>query len=41
MQVDTQKITADDVMQIGDANVVVKDVGKGPMVFGKSVNSSI
>ena len=35
MQVDSGKITADDVVKIGDVNVVVKDVGKKPMVFGK------
>ena len=36
MQVDFRKTTADDVVKIGDVNVVVKDVGKKPMVFGKS-----
>ena len=36
MQVDFRKTTADDVVKIGDMNVVVKDVGKKPMVFGKS-----
>ena len=35
MQVDSGKTTADDVVKIGDVNVVVKDVGKKPMVFGK------
>ena len=38
MQVDPVKTTTSDVMQIGDVKVVVKDVGKGPMVFGKLVN---
>ena len=36
MQVDSGKTTTDDVVRIGDVNVVVKDVGKKPMVFGKS-----
>ena len=36
MQVDSGKTTADDVVKIGDVNVVVKDVGKKTMVFGKS-----
>ena len=35
MQVDSGKTTAGDVVKIGDVNVVVKDVGKKPMVFGK------
>ena len=32
---DSGKTTTDDVVKIGDVNVVVKDVGKKPMVFGK------
>ena len=36
MQVDSGKTTIDDVVKIGDVNVVVKDVGKKLMVFGKS-----
>ena len=32
--VDTEKLKADDVVQIGDVKVATKDVGKGPMVFG-------
>ena len=39
MQVDSRKTTADDIMKIGDVNVVVKDVGKKPMVFGKSAQT--
>ena len=39
MQVDSEKTTADDVVKIGDVNVVVKDVGKKPMVFGKSAQT--
>ena len=39
MQVDFRKTTADDVVKIGDVNVVVKDVGKKPMVFGKSAQT--
>ena len=37
--VDTEKLKADDVVQIGDVKVTTKDVGKGPMVFGKSVDT--
>jgi hypothetical protein len=33
MQFDPERTTANDVIQIGDVNVVVKDIGKGPMVF--------
>ena len=36
MQVDYGKTTTDDIVRIGDVNVVVKDVGKKPTVFGKS-----
>jgi hypothetical protein len=39
MQVDYGKTTADDVVKIGDVNVVVKDDGKKPMVFGKSAQT--
>ena len=39
MQVDFEKTTADDVVKVGDVNVVIKDVGKRPMVFGKSAKS--
>ena len=39
MQVDSEKTIAEDV-RIDDINMVVKDVGKRPMVLGKSVNSS-
>ena len=35
MQVDPVKTTTSDVVEIGDVKVVVKDFGKGPMVFGK------
>ena len=31
----------DDVIQIGDVKVAVKEVGKGPMVFVKSVNTPV
>jgi hypothetical protein len=41
MQVDTGKTTTNDVMQIGDVNVDVKDVAKGPIVVGNQVNSSV
>ena len=33
---DSEKIRADPVVQIGDIKVVVQDMGKEPMVFGKS-----
>jgi len=39
MQVDSGKTTAGDVVKIGDVNVVVKDVGKKLMVFGKSAQT--
>ena len=39
MQVDSGKTTTDDVVRIGDVNVVAKDVGKKPMVFGKSTQT--
>ena len=39
MQVDSRKTTADDIMKIGDVNVVVKDVRKKAMVFGKSAQT--
>ena len=32
---------ADPIVQIGDVNVTLKDVGKGPMVFEKSVNNPV
>ena len=37
--VDTEKLKANDVVQIGDVKVTTKDMGKGPMVFGKSVDT--
>ena len=40
MQVDFGKTTADDVVKVGDVNVVIKDVGKKPMVFGKSAKTN-
>ena len=36
MQVDSGKATAVDVVKVSDVNVVIKDVGKKPTVFGKS-----
>ena len=41
LQVDSGRTTADDIVQIGDMNVIVKDVGKRSMVFGKLVDSTI
>ena len=40
MQVDSGKATVDNIVQIGDVNVVVKETSKRPMVFGKSVKSA-
>ena len=37
MEVDSRKTTADEIVKVGDMNVVIKDVGKRPIVFGKSV----
>ena len=39
MQVDSGKTTANNVVKVGDVNVVIKDVGKKPIVFGKSAKS--
>ena len=39
--VDPEKIKTDAVVQIGDTKVAVDNVGKKPMVFGKSVNSPV
>jgi len=36
MQGDPVMTITSDVVQVGDVKVVVKDVGKGPMVFDKS-----
>ena len=41
MQVGPEKTIADNVVQIGDVKVVVKDMSKRPMVFGKPVNPSV
>ena len=38
-EADPDKAKADNVGQIGEVKVVVQDKGKGPMMFGKSVNS--
>ena len=39
--VDPKKIKTDAVVQIGDTKVAFDNVGKKPMVFGKSVNSPV
>ena len=39
MQVDFGETAAEDVVKVGNVNVVLKDVGKQPMVFGKSAKS--
>jgi len=39
MQVDYGKTTIDKVVKVDDVNVVIKDVGKKPMVFGKSAQN--
>ena len=36
-----KKLKADAVVQIGDVKVATKDAGKGPMVFGKSVDTPV
>ena len=41
MQISPENTTADDVVQIGDVKVLVKDVSKRLMVFGKLVNPSM
>ena len=40
MQVDSGKTTSDEIVKVGDVNVVIKDVGKKPMVFGKSAQTN-
>ena len=40
MQVDSGKAIVDNIVQIGDVNVVVKETCKRPMVFSKSVKSA-
>jgi len=37
MKADSGKAKADDVVQIGEVKVVVQDVSKRPIVFGKLV----
>ena len=39
--IDPEKIKTDVVVQIGDTKVVVDNVGKKPIMFGKSVNSPV
>ncbi|RLM78655.1 uncharacterized protein C2845_PM12G13800 [Panicum miliaceum] len=41
MKVDPERTTSDDIIQIGTAKVVVKDVGKPPFVIGDSVGPSV
>jgi hypothetical protein len=40
MKVDSEKTIADSV-PIGNVNMVIKDVGKGPMIFRKSDSPSV
>ena len=40
MQVDFGETAAEDVVKVGNVNVVLKDVGKQPMVFGKSAKTN-
>ena len=40
MQVDSRKTIVDDGVQVGDVNVVIKDVGKKLMVFSKSAQTN-
>jgi hypothetical protein len=39
MEVNSGKTTAGKIVKVGDMNVVVKNIEKRPMVFGKSVKS--
>ena len=39
--IDLEKIKTDALVQISDIKVAVDNVGKKPMVFGKSVNSPV
>ena len=39
--VDSRKIKADAVMQIGNIKVAVNEAGKRPMVLGKLVDTSV
>ena len=41
MKVDSGRITADDVVKVSDVNVVIKDVGKKPIVFAKSAKTNL
>ena len=41
MRADSEKDKGDEVVKISNVKVVVQDTGKRPMVFGKSVNSSV
>jgi hypothetical protein len=41
VQVDSEETIVDNIVQIGDVTMVVKDVGKGPMVFGNSAKSFV
>ena len=41
MQVDSGKTTVDDVVKVSDVNVVIKDVGKKPIVFAKSAKTNL
>ena len=39
MEVDSGKTNAGKIVKVGDVNVVIKDVGKKPMMFGKSAQT--
>ena len=41
MRANSEKGKGDEVVKISNVKVVVQDTGKRPMVFGKSVNSSV
>ena len=39
MQIDSGKAPVESTVQIGDMKILVQDAPKGPMIFGKSVNT--
>ena len=39
--IDSEKIKADAIVQIGDIKVAINEAGTRPMVLGKSVNTSV
>ena len=39
MQIDSGKAPVESTVQIDDMKILVQDAPKGPMIFGKSVNT--